>query len=51
MSQSLETSRRWSQGATEEKAIANTQDAAKEYLAARKDLLQDSVIREVEVPG
>lgn len=28
----------WSQGATEEEAIANIQDAIKEYLAAREEL-------------
>lgn len=41
----------WSQGATEEEAIANIQDAIREYLAAREELLQGSVIREVEVAG
>jgi predicted RNase H-like HicB family nuclease len=41
----------WSQGATEEEALANIEDAIKEYLAAREELLRDSVIREVEVPG
>jgi len=41
----------WSQGATEEEALANIEDAIKEYLAAREELLRDSVVREVEVPG
>jgi predicted RNase H-like HicB family nuclease len=39
----------WSQGETEEEALANIQDAIREYLAARDDLIQDSDIREVEV--
>jgi predicted RNase H-like HicB family nuclease len=39
----------WSQGATEEEALANIQDAIQEYLAAREDLLRGAVIREVEV--
>lgn len=41
----------WSQGATEEEALANIEDAIKEYLAAREELLRDAVVREVEVPG
>jgi len=39
----------WSQGGTEEEAIANIQDAIREYLAARDDLIEDSDTREVEV--
>jgi len=39
----------WSQGATEEEAIANIQDAIQDYLAAREDLLRDAIVREVEV--
>jgi len=39
----------WSQGATEEQALENIQDAIAEYLAARDELLEGSVIREVEV--
>jgi predicted RNase H-like HicB family nuclease len=39
----------WSQGATEEEAIANIQDAIQEYLAARDALLEGAVVREVEV--
>jgi predicted RNase H-like HicB family nuclease len=39
----------WSQGATEEEAIENIQDAIHEYLAARDALLEGTVIREVEV--
>jgi predicted RNase H-like HicB family nuclease len=39
----------WSQGATEEEAIQNIQDAIQEYLAVRDELLEGAVIREVEV--
>ena len=39
----------WSQGSTEEEAIANIQDAIQEYLAARDELLEGAVVREVEV--
>lgn len=39
----------WSQGATEEEALENIQDAIREYLAARDELLKDAVVREVEV--
>ncbi|MCA9439043.1 MAG: type II toxin-antitoxin system HicB family antitoxin [Candidatus Omnitrophica bacterium] len=39
----------WSQGETEEEALVNIQDAIREYLAARDDLIEDSDIREVEV--
>lgn len=39
----------WSQGATEEEALVNIQDAIAEYLAARDELLEGSVVREVEV--
>ncbi len=41
----------WSQGATEEEALLNIQDAIREYLKAREDLLRDAIIREVEVSG
>ena len=41
----------WSQGATEEEALANIQVAIKEYLEARDELLRDAVIREIEVAG
>jgi predicted RNase H-like HicB family nuclease len=40
----------WSQGATEDEALANIRDAIQEYLAARDELLQDSETREVDVP-
>ncbi len=39
----------WSQGATEQEALANIQDAIREYLAAREELLKGTVVREVEV--
>ncbi|NMF82868.1 type II toxin-antitoxin system HicB family antitoxin [Nodosilinea sp. P-1105] len=39
----------WSQGETEEEAIANIKDAITEYLAVVSDLLTDSDVREVEV--
>jgi predicted RNase H-like HicB family nuclease len=41
----------WSQGATEEDALANIQVAIKEYLEARDELLKDTLIREIEVAG
>jgi len=39
----------WSQGFTEEEAILNIQDAIQEYIAARDELLEGAVVREVEV--
>lgn len=39
----------WSQGFTEQEAIENIQDAIREYLRARDDLLQGTTVREVEV--
>ena len=39
----------WSQGVTEEDALQNIQDAIQEYLAARDELLEGVVVREVEV--
>ena len=39
----------WSQGATEEEALENIQDAIQGYLATRDALLDGAVIREVEV--
>ena len=39
----------WSQGATEEEALENIQDAIREYLAARDDLLKGATVREVEI--
>jgi len=34
----------WSQGATEEEALANIEDAITEYLAAREELLLPDII-------
>ncbi len=39
----------WSQGATEQEALDNIQDAIKEYLAAVEDLVKDADLREVEI--
>jgi len=39
----------WSQGETEEEAVANIQDAIREYLAALDDLVKNENVREVEV--
>jgi predicted RNase H-like HicB family nuclease len=41
----------WSQGATEEEAVANIQDAIREYLAAVNDLLSGEDVRVIEVAG
>ena len=38
-----------SQGATEEEALRNIEEAIKEYLTARDELLKDATIREVDV--
>lgn len=39
----------WSQGRTEDEALTNIQDAIREYLAVRDELLNEGVVREVEV--
>ena len=39
----------WSEGKTEEEALANIQDAIRDYLAAVTDELKDADIREIEV--
>jgi predicted RNase H-like HicB family nuclease len=39
----------WSEGDTEEEALANIQDAIREYLAALEDRFRDADVREVEV--
>jgi predicted RNase H-like HicB family nuclease len=39
----------WSQGATEQEALANIQDAIREYLEARDELIEGEEMREVEV--
>ncbi|HET9768197.1 MAG TPA: type II toxin-antitoxin system HicB family antitoxin [Thermoanaerobaculia bacterium] len=40
----------WSQGATEDEALANIEDAIREYLAVVEENLRDVEVREVEVP-
>jgi uncharacterized protein (DUF433 family)/predicted RNase H-like HicB family nuclease len=39
----------WSEGDSEEEALANIQDAIREYLAALDDRYRDAEVREVEV--
>ena len=39
----------WSQGTTEAEALENIQDAIREYLAARDELLKGATVREVEI--
>jgi predicted RNase H-like HicB family nuclease len=39
----------WSQGATEQEALENIQEAIQGYLAARDALLEGAVIREIEI--
>ena len=39
----------WSQGATEEEALENIQDAIRAYLATRDELLEGAVVREVDI--
>lgn len=39
----------WSEGDTEEEALANIEDAIREYLAALEDRFHDAEVREVEV--
>ena len=40
----------WSQGETEAEALANIQDAIREYLEAIEDLVKGQETREVNVP-
>lgn len=40
----------WSQGATEEEALANMQDAIREYLEVARQLAGEQNLREVETP-
>lgn len=40
----------WSQGATEDEALANIEDAIRGYLAVVEESLRDAEVREVEVP-
>jgi predicted RNase H-like HicB family nuclease len=39
----------WSQGQTEEEALANIEDAIREYLAVAAELAGESELREVDV--
>ena len=39
----------WSQGETEEDALANIRDAIQEYLAAKDELARSVNVREIEV--
>jgi len=39
----------WSEGDTEEEALANIQDAIREYLAALEDRFRDAEVREIEI--
>ena len=39
----------WSQGATEEEALANIHDAIKDYLAVVQEQLGDAEVREIDV--
>jgi predicted RNase H-like HicB family nuclease len=39
----------WSEGDTEEEALANIRDAIQEYLAALEERLQGAEVREIEV--
>jgi predicted RNase H-like HicB family nuclease len=39
----------WSQGASEQEALDNIQDAIREYLAAIDDQLRGKTVREVDV--
>jgi predicted RNase H-like HicB family nuclease len=39
----------WSEGATEDEALANIQDAIRDYLAALDDRFKDVETRDVEV--
>lgn len=40
----------WSQGATEDEALANIRDAIEDYLGAVNDMVDTRLVREVEVP-
>jgi len=39
----------WSQGSTEQEALANIQDAIRDYIAVAAELVQDAEVREVVI--
>ncbi len=39
----------WSQGEPEKEALKNIEVAIREYLAARFELLEDAIVREIDV--
>lgn len=41
----------WSQGATEQEALANIEAAIRDYLAVVEELLSGEEIREIEIAG